>query len=346
MCCDVARGRSPHPAGHRKSSRGFGLVEMMVAMALGLLVVGGATVLFLATRQSNGSTDNLSRVQESVRTSYDMMARELREAGATPCDAQLLVANVLNNAQGPTPDWWAPWSEPLRGYTDSTDFPGAAFGTATAARAAGTQAVVVRYGQALDNLTVVSHDTGTTTFTTNVADHGLAAGDLMLACNFRQASIFQITGANVSNGTFVHASGGGSPGNCTVGLGLPTVCSVTGNTFQFVAGSLLSRYTVAGWYIGNNGRPETGGRSLYRVTRLGPEEIAEGVRDMRLRYLLNAGTDYVTADAVSDWGGVLAVRLDLTFEGPDANVSTVAGANAGRLTRVVGFTINLRNLQP
>ena len=338
--------RAYSPVGGHRSS-GFGLVEMMVALALGLLVVGGAMVMFMATRQANGSTDNLSRVAESVRTSYDLLTREVREAGGTPCDAQQLTSNVLNAAQGSTPSWWATWGEALRGYSGSTAFAGAAFGSGVAERVTGTEAIAVRSGAALDSVSITAHATATQTFSTNINNHGVAAGDLLLVCNYRQAAVFQVTAANVANGTFVHATGSGTPGNCSTGLGLPTVCAPGSTVYQFSAGSLVGRYTAAGWYIGNNGRSDSGGRSLYRVTRLGPEEVADGVRNLQLGYLLDGASDYVAAGAVADWGRVTAVRLDITYEGPDVNVATNGSStNAGRLTRNVGFTINLRNLQP
>jgi type IV pilus assembly protein PilW len=341
----------PHAraAGRRaqRAARGFGLVEMMVSLALGLLVVGGAMVMFMATRQANGSTDNLSRVAESVRTSYDLLTREVREAGGMPCDAQLLTSNVLNAAQGGTPSWWATWGEALRGYTGGTAFPGAAFGSGVAERVSGTEAIAVRYGAAVDNISITAHATGTQTFTTNINNHGIAVGDLLLVCNYRQAAVFQVTAANIANGTFVHGTGSGTPGNCSTGLGLPTVCAPGSSVYQFSAGSLVGRYTAAGWYIGNNGRSDSGGRSLYRVTRLGPEEVADGVRDLQLRYLVSGASDYVASSAVADWTQVTAVRMDITYQGPDANVATNgSGTNAGRLTRTVGFTINLRNQQP
>jgi type IV pilus assembly protein PilW len=301
----------------------------------------------MATRQANGSTDNLSRMAESVRTSHDQLTRELRQAGATPCDAQLLAANVLNTAQGGTPSWWAIWGEPLRGYTGSTAFAGAAFGTAVAARVSGTAAIAVRYGAALDGVSITAHDTGTQTFSTNVNNHGIAAGDLLMVCNYRQAAIFQASAANIANGTFVHGSGGGTPGNCSSGLGLPTQCAPASSVYQFSAGSQVGRYAAAGWYIGNNGRSDSGGRSLYRVTRLGTEEVADGVRDLQLVYLVDGASDYVAADSVSDWTRVTALRLDITHESPEVNVATNgASSNAGRLTRSVGYTINLRNQQP
>ena len=323
---------------------GFGLVEMMVSLTLGLVVVGGATVLLVATKQSNGSTDNLSRMAESVRTSYDLMVREVREAGGTPCDSQLLVSDVLTNAQGVTPTWWATWGDPVRGFDGADAFDGAAFGTATGQRIGGTAALVVRYGAAIDNLAVSSHATGSATVTTNVANHGIAAGEVLMMCNYKQAAIFQVTDADTAAGTFRHQTGSGSPGNCSKGLGFPTLCTSSGTALRFSAGSLVGRYVGVGWYIGANGRPESGGRSLFRVTRLGAEEVAEGVRDMQLRYLVANGASYVAAATVTDWATVTAVRFDLTYESPDASVSTATAG--GRLTRPVSFTVNIRNLQP
>jgi type IV pilus assembly protein PilW len=322
--------------------RGFGLVEMMVALALGLLVVGGASVLFIATRQANGTTDNLGRMQESVRTSYDLMAREVREAGGTPCDALLLMSDVLNNAQGGAPTWWATWGEPLRGYAAGTAFPGAPFGAAVGERVAGTAAVIVRYGAPIDDLAVTAHDTAATSFTVNRAAHGVAVDDLIMACNYRQGAVFKVSAVAAS--TFAHATSAAADGNCSPGLGLPTVCANPGTTYEFSAGSLIGRLNAAGWYIGNNGRPETGGRSLYRVTRLGVEEVAEGVSAMELNYLVAGGVDYVAPAAVADWTQVTAVRLDLTVQSPEANVGTTGAGQ--RLTRTVAFTVNLRNMQP
>jgi type IV pilus assembly protein PilW len=330
--------RRQHPTGQR----GFGLVEMMVALALGLLVVGGACMMLVATRQANGTTDNLGRVQESVRTSYDMMSREVREAGGTPCDSQLLMSDVLNNAQGGAPTWWATWGEALRGYASGTEFPGSAFGAGVGQRVNGTAALIVRYGAPVGDLAVTAHDTAAAAFTVNRAAHGLFVGDLVMACNYRQAAIVSVSA--VANSGFSHVTSAAADGNCSRGLGLPTVCANPGTTFQFSAGSLIGRFVAAGWYIGNNGHPETGGRSLFRVTRLGVEEVAEGVRAMHMNYLVAGGADYVGPGAVADWSQVTAVRFDLTFESPEAGVTTTGVAQ--RLTRTAAFTVNLRNMQP
>jgi type IV pilus assembly protein PilW len=328
----------------RRAQAGFGLVELMVSLALGLLVVGGAIVLFSATRQASNSSENLSRIQESVRTSYDIMVREVREAGATPCDSQLLMANVLANAQGGTPTWWATWGEPLRGYDGATAVPGLTTGTAVGERVAGTQALLVRYVTTLDGLAISSHDTTAASMTLNRTNHGVVSGDVIMVCNYGQGAIFEVSNANQATATIVHNTGAGSPGNCSKGLGLPTVCTATGTAYEFRANAMLGRPGASVWFIGNNGRAATGGRSLYRMTRAGVEEVADGVRDLQLTYLVRDAAAYVGPGAVADWTSVIAVRFTITYEGPDTGVST-AGAGQ-RLVRTAGFTVNLRNLQP
>jgi len=325
------------------------MVELMVSLVLGLLVVGAASMIFLGTRQAGRATDNLSRIQESQRTTYDLMVRELREAGGTPCDAGLSVANVLKNAQGATPTWWASNAEPMRGFDAGDAFDGAAIGAGVGQRVAGTDAVLVRFGADLAGLGVIAHDTGASKLTVNRATHGLRDGDLLLVCNYRQASLFQTNSAHDGSADIFHVANTGSPGNCDAGLGVPVLCNGTGTAYNYAPGAInpggrLGRWIAAGWYIGNNGRPDTGGRSLYRVTRAGAEEVAEGVRDMQLAYLVSGALDYVAAGAVADWSRITAVRVDMTFEAPQSGATT--SASAPRLTRSVGYTATLRNMQP
>jgi type IV pilus assembly protein PilW len=341
--------RCTHPTSclaGRSAVRGLGLVELLVALVLGLIVVGAASVLFISTRQNNRATDSLSRMQDSVRGGFDMFMREVREAGGTPCDSQLRVSNVLLNAQGGSPTWWAVWTDPVFGYGSGDVFSGAIVGADATQRVSGTDALLVRYAPALGDITVSSHNTTTATFTLSKAQHGLRAGDVLMVCNYRQAAVTQVVSVDTTAGTFLHDTTAGTPGNCSNGLGIPVLCTATGTTFEFGSGSRLGRYTAVGWYVGNNGRTTGGGRSLYRVTRTGPEEVAEGVRDMQLSYLLTGASSYVGASSVgaANWGNVLAVRVDLTVESDENRVGTTETAK--RITRSVSFTANLRNLQP
>ena len=48
-------------------SRGFTLVELLIAMVLSMVVIGAVIAVFVANRQSYRATEGLSRVQENVR---------------------------------------------------------------------------------------------------------------------------------------------------------------------------------------------------------------------------------------------------------------------------------------
>lgn len=311
----------------------------MIALVLGLLVVGAAIGIFVSNRQAFRATENLSRVQENARVAYELMAREVREAGGNPCSRSVPVVNVLNNATA----WGASWSDGVRGYNDAQAFSQAAFGTAAATRVAGTDAIELRSG-APGEVTVTDHKPNSAQFKVSTNNHGLFDGDIVMVCDFVQASIFQITQAqNGINNTVVHNSGTGTPGNCSKGLGWanPPLCTTNGNSYAYGPNSTIARLRVTGWYIGNNGR--NGGRSLYQTTGQGvnastPQEITEGVQNMQIQYLVPGAADYVDGTAITNWGQVSAVRIVLTLQGSE-NV----GVDGAPITREVAHVVTLRN---
>lgn len=61
-------------------SRGFSLVELMIAMVVGLVIVLGAGQIFIAGLQSFRQLDELSRRQETVRYVSDVMLDDIRSA--------------------------------------------------------------------------------------------------------------------------------------------------------------------------------------------------------------------------------------------------------------------------
>lgn len=65
----------------RKNNRGFTVVEAMVAMALGLVLVGIMLAVFSSTRHSYMLQDGLTRVQEDGRIAMHLIAEEVRKAG-------------------------------------------------------------------------------------------------------------------------------------------------------------------------------------------------------------------------------------------------------------------------
>lgn len=332
---------------------GLTLVELMVSMVLGLVVAGGAVSLMLANRQSYRTNEALSQVQESARTAFELLARDIRQAGINGCDNTGRIANVLK--PGSPSFWWQDWFG-MRGYDDAQTDPAVAFDTAQNTRVAGTDSIQVQGIQGT-GLSVESHDEMSANFKINATTTDFTVNDILIVCDFDHAAIFQVSNYNNSNVTVVHNTGAGPPGNCSKGLDFPSAAcpppNANGNPYTFGRNSQIARFAAADWYIGNNGRPEEGGRSLYRRS-LGSgatpltEEIIAGVVDMQIQYRLANSNDFVDATSITvpnDWTNVNAVMITLTMDSADRNVSTDP-ANTGRLSRSYTHIVTLRNRVP
>lgn len=84
----------------RHWAQGFSLVEMMIALLLGLIVLGAAFVLFVGNLRTFNSNDGQNRVQENARVAYEMLATDVRSAGTTACTRESSVrgTDVSSNA--------------------------------------------------------------------------------------------------------------------------------------------------------------------------------------------------------------------------------------------------------
>ena len=363
---------------HRWAARGYSLVELMIAMAIGLVIVAAVLYVFASNRQSYRTTEGMSRIQENARISFELLARDIREAASVPCGNSIPVADTLNGASiaGTT---WVSWNNAIAGYDDGATFPGAAFGTAAGSRATGltvasttyeSDAIQVIRGTGVGQ-TVVSDAPGSATITLQGntkldSTTDFSTGDIAMVCDYNQAAIFQIT--NVAGLVLTHAATGTAPGNCSsrLGIGLTTTwCDSNANTpaRSFGANSLLVHVAANGWYLGCNGRgaasggadcTQDAGRSLYRTTlqsngaggvSMVSEEIIDGVRGLKIQYLTNTATNYVDASGVADWATVVSAKLQITLSTLDTGLSTTAAStiNASRITRDLTYVVNLRN---
>ena len=69
----------------RRRQQGFTLIELMVALTIGLFLVSGILYIYLSTRASYASNDAAARVQEDARFAMERLTREIRMAGHTGC---------------------------------------------------------------------------------------------------------------------------------------------------------------------------------------------------------------------------------------------------------------------
>ena len=66
------------------SSRGFSLVELMIALVIGLVVVASASAVFVSSRQTFRTQESLAQVQEAGRYLQFVLYPYIRQAGYLP----------------------------------------------------------------------------------------------------------------------------------------------------------------------------------------------------------------------------------------------------------------------
>lgn len=69
----------------KRMSSGFGLVELMVALVLGMLMVPGMAQIYLSAHETYASQRASAMLQEDARYVLSKMAREIRMAGMFGC---------------------------------------------------------------------------------------------------------------------------------------------------------------------------------------------------------------------------------------------------------------------
>ena len=327
---------------------GFSLVELMLALTLGLVIIGGVISIFLTNQQAFRTTEGLSRLQENARISFELMARELRQAGGNPCGTKF-VANMLK-----TNDWSTDWDAgTIQGYESTVAAPSTPFGTAAAERFAGTDAIRILSDSLSIGAGITAHDTAANppTITLTTSNAALPANTIVLICDNNSAAIAQVSGLNGTNAIEFNTSGS-SPGSCDARFGYYAGGCASPKDKTFATNGFVSALSAGIWYVGNNGR---GGRSLYRRDRSTSVEVAEGVVNMQIQYLLRTepippattftlATNWVDASTITNWTAglttpqVVGLRFRLTLE----TVNRV-GTNQTTIQREMVYVVNLRN---
>ncbi len=83
-----------------RDSQGFSLVELMVTLVIGLILISGVVVVFVANQAAISQAQSLSRVQENMRFSSDFLIRDIRNAGFRD-EASLSYSDFLDLGERP-----------------------------------------------------------------------------------------------------------------------------------------------------------------------------------------------------------------------------------------------------
>jgi type IV pilus assembly protein PilW len=365
-----------------RPQRGLGLVEILVAMTIGLMLLAGVGHIFINNHRSARMVTALARVQENGRFALQYLAYELRQAGDFQgCTPDSTVANTVIGGSG---NWLLTLDQPLRGYDDypnNTDpFPGF-----TRVPGTGTDALVLARGGG--NACVVdSHVPASATIHCR-DNHRFKQGKVLAICDIAQQHIAIVQQSNTNNNdnisVLVHNTGNSvAPGNCThlIGSPVPSPCDDStqpqdGTSHQLTPGSRVFEFSARAFFVTHR---DDGVPALY-AERLNPDgenimdgtlrsasELVEGVEDLQILYGIDTDTPpdrsvdaYVPVTSVTDWGQVMSVRVSVLVQTLEDNLARASQvyyydrdgdgtaeahtATDRRLRQVFNATITLRN---
>jgi type IV pilus assembly protein PilW len=69
---------------YKNNERGFTLVEMLIAMTIGLIIMAALSSTFLMQRKTYDVQEQIVEMVQTARAAMDMMTREIRMAGYDP----------------------------------------------------------------------------------------------------------------------------------------------------------------------------------------------------------------------------------------------------------------------
>ncbi len=82
----------------RTGCYGFGLVELLVAMALSLVIGVAVLQVYVSQRQTYRAQDDLARLQENARFAFEQIAQDLRRVGFIGCSRKASWTNDSGNS--------------------------------------------------------------------------------------------------------------------------------------------------------------------------------------------------------------------------------------------------------
>jgi len=293
-----------------RHQQGLTLVEMMVAMTIGLVLLGGVITVLTSSQQTYRVNEAMARLQENARYAFQLLSRDIRMAGYRGCAGDgVAVTNVLEDATG---FLWR-LDQPLEGFEAAAAngwIPDLPAGVILSPQG-GRDVVVVR-GVEGTGTNILSHPSDAAGLTIP-SGSGLQSGDTVLVSGCQGAAIFQVTGISTSSGqdTIEHEDETGKPNSTTT----------LGRTFT---GGEMARIGTRIYYIRVNPR---GIPALYWRRGGNTEELVEGIENLQIQYGEDTNGDravdiYRTADQVADWEAVVSVRIDLLVQSVEDGIAS------------------------
>jgi len=297
-----------------KRQAGFSLVELMVAVTIGLIVLAAVSSLFVTSKTTYNTTDNLARLQENARFAMHFLMSDIRKAGHAGCLED--VTTVQNNLNSPAAFTYNA-NVPMEGMDNNSSGNWRPSNTVLtpANLRPGTDAITLRFAET-SPITITQYmPPSSAIFQVTAGFTGVKVNDIIMVSDCSNADIIQVTAINTAAGTIQHNPGGASvPGNAnqpmSVGYG-------PGRNGAPPASVMI--FSTRSYFIIN--RPADGVPVLVRQDNGGAvEELIEGVENMQITYGIDTTGDgtpntFLRADEVgaTSWNRVRSIRIALVL---------------------------------
>ncbi|TWI00213.1 type IV pilus assembly protein PilW [Luteimonas cucumeris] len=298
---------------------GVTLIELMVALAIGTLLILGLVQVFGASRTAYQLSEGMARTQENARFAMDYLQRDIRMAGHYGCvndQAHLQTPGSLQPHFGAAPLFPLDFAVSVQGYEATGTAPGSSLalgGTWNAASGLpalitalnprpGSDVIVLRYfSNEGAPVTAISNAASEETVTLadgrwdTLTGDGVATPTLFGIADCSRADVFAGSGAGTGIVTVTVASAA-TPDTDLAGRFTP---QPSGQTTLYRAESLV-------YYVGTS--TASGEPALFRArfngTSYVPEELVEGIENLQLLY----GQDRITNLATTPPSGYIDVQ--------------------------------------
>jgi type IV pilus assembly protein PilW len=352
--------------------RGMTLIEIMIALLIGVFLIGGILQIFLSTKRSYRMQENLSTLQENTRFASEFIASDLRIPGYQGCRSLSIPADApAVKAAQPTPNT-------MVGLTPISAITGNEWVGGAGIRSPVTQASLTGLVNGTDVVTVAFAESCGGYLTSTMAAATAATNITIAATNScKIARDDALIISDCASSDIIRATNPAGAANVNV-------IQHAGQDLSkaYAAGSEVLDYREYSYYIhnGTSGRP-----ALYRRDNavdgsgLNPIELIEDVENLQITYgvdsdktnaIVNPGDgtanyyvkansvpDTDPADLVPDWDKVVSVKVSLLLVTAEDNLADqpvlydydgTADINPGdrRIRRVVNSVIALRNRIP
>ncbi len=302
-----------------RQENGFSLVELMIAMVLGLLLLTGAGNLFLATNKTWTLQDELARIQENARLAMELLGNSIRTAAYTGCPPQADLANIIHTGTD-NRQWMAHFDKGILGFSAESV-------KTHVDSSAISDAIIVHSIDRSNAVPVINHDVSTATVVL-LDSHDYHSGDLLalISRDCQQISLFR-AGLDSEGDRITHPSAvGGNLFNCTDELKGHFNChgsTASAGTMAHTESELAPLDSQAFYLRTSNGVP-----TLYRKPAgeyasgrtQNAEALVEGIENIHILYGLDSDGDgianqYQTTGVLGllsdDWHRVVSVKLEL-----------------------------------